>query len=121
MTTRAASLSQTVRMATCRIRCEPRDLERFRSGALYQGPIKPYMVFEWEPDLPHAADTCQVIKVEGDKVWTYSESFGTCWNDESRFREAVVASLMKDGALAGPFLFGLPLPPCTAITKRRET
>lgn len=58
---------------------------------LYEGEIEVGMTFVWEPNKPHARQVVTVVHVtepEHDerKIWT-SE---TVWNDESRFREAVV-------------------------------
>lgn len=58
---------------------------------LYEGEISVGMTFIWEPNKPHAREVVTVARItepEHDerKIWT-SE---TVWNDESRFREAVV-------------------------------
>lgn len=83
----------------CQIQCDAMDLERYREKQLYNGPIEVGMVFEWEPDLPWAAETIVITEVSGDRA----ACFGTraCqreipyWNDISRIREAVVKSLLR--------------------------
>lgn len=71
----------------------------------YIGPIEVGMRFLWEPMKPHATDHMKVIetKINGDgELWITTRSWvadsqvsgdyvgTTAWNDESRFREAVV-------------------------------
>lgn len=83
----------------------------------YKGRINPGDVFAWEPDLPHARELVVVTRIstpDNDKVivhargsavisggheqriWTRSiDGDDEFWNDESRFREAVVPTLFK--------------------------
>lgn len=89
----------------------------------YEGPIEPGEVFAWEPDIPTARQlviVCQVDDALGDerRIWTLdlnsplrgrpdrwkaamrhtARSFidgAPTWNDESRFREAVVPTLFN--------------------------
>ena len=73
----------------------------------YQGEIRVGDLFVWEPDLSHAREDVIVVRIdtyENDesKIWTRSHLrrmhlyFNpTVWNDESRFREAVVPSQFK--------------------------
>lgn len=71
----------------------------------YTGPIERGMRFLWEPMKPHATRHIKVIKREinsDDEMWIETREWvadskisgdyvgKTCWNDESRFREAVV-------------------------------
>jgi hypothetical protein len=67
--------------------------------APYTGPIGPGMRFEWERDKPHARCTVTVTRVvkrphADTQVYTQDDRFVKAprevWNDESRFREAVV-------------------------------
>lgn len=99
---RRPSLEQQVNQLIILGRCERSDLRRFRNRELYRGELSIGMIFEWEPDNPFAAETCEVIRItdrapDPDKwivtrgTWNPGE-FG---NDESRFREAVVKSLIK--------------------------
>lgn len=58
---------------------------------LYQGEIEVGMTFIWEPNKPPARQVVTVIRVTDSdhderKIWTSED----VWNDESRFREAVV-------------------------------
>ena len=67
--------------------CENRD----GYLGLYQDEIAVGMTFIWEPNKPHAREVVTVTRItefEHDerKIWTSD----TIWNDESRFREAVV-------------------------------
>src|ERR1044072_3313119 len=89
-------------MMTCPMQGAPKERARSRDGLLFDGGITVGMVFEWEPDRPVAAETCEVtgvitrpgderlIKTRGnrhtDKEYT---------NEESRFREAVVKSVLR--------------------------
>lgn len=72
---------------------------------MYLGPIEVGMQFLWEPMKPHATEHMKVIQtnVNGDgELWITTRSWvaeskisgdyvgTTCWNDESRFREAVI-------------------------------
>jgi hypothetical protein len=71
----------------------------------YTGPIERGMRFLWEPMLPHATQHCIVIdrKINSDdemwittRAWVATSKVSgdytgeTCYNDEGRFREAVV-------------------------------
>ncbi len=81
------------------------------------------MVFAWEPDIPTARElivVCEVVEIVGDerRIWTLAldsplrgqpQRWGSLmrhvaatlfagapvWNDESRFREAVVPTMFK--------------------------
>jgi hypothetical protein len=79
----------------------------------YAGEIAPGEIFAWEPDLPHARELVLVTRVIGDaasgdrRIYTRGlddrapKALGSTphvlerWNEESRFREAVVPTLMK--------------------------
>lgn len=90
-----------------------------------EGPIRWYgaeirvgQVFAWEPDLPYAREMLVVTRVGGappdtvihhatgtatlsggsaDKIWARPiDGTREYYNDESRFREAVVPTTMKD-------------------------
>lgn len=56
----------------------------------YHGPIEAGMTFVWEPNKPHARKVVTVLRVDRShhdaRIWTSEE----VWNEESRFREAVV-------------------------------
>lgn len=59
---------------------------------LYQGPIKEGMRFIWEPNREHAREVVNVVRIQDREhdepaIWTCNK----VWNEESRFREAVVA------------------------------
>lgn len=71
----------------------------------YTGPIEKGMQFLWEPMLPHATQHIIVTKRTinaDDEMWIETRAWvpdskisgdyvgETAWNDESRFREAVV-------------------------------
>lgn len=71
----------------------------------YEGPIEKGMRFLWEPMKPHATEHLIVIERrinEDDEMWITTRAWvatskvdggytgQTCWNDESRFREAVI-------------------------------
>lgn len=93
-----------------------RDRKLFR---WYDGPIRPGMIFAWEPDLPHARELIIVVHVDmsgGDEARVWTRSLGSprrgkpfmphlvphllpgheIPSDESRFREAVVSTTFKD-------------------------
>lgn len=63
----------------------------------YSGPIEPGMRFTWEPNDPHARcdlTVTRVVKRAPAETMVFSVEDGEreeCWNDESRFREAVAA------------------------------
>jgi hypothetical protein len=65
----------------------------------YAGPIRPGMIFAWEPFLPHARELTIVDEVSAEKVSTVSFPVGDKWelhvNDISRFREAVIPTKYK--------------------------
>ena len=56
---------------------------------LYRGEIEVGMTFIWEPNKPHARQIVKVVRIDRShddaRIWT-----GSVWNEESRFREAVV-------------------------------
>lgn len=71
----------------------------------YTGPIERGMRFLWEPMKPHATEHLIVIERKinsDDEMWITTRSWvatskvtgdytgETCYNDESRFREAVM-------------------------------
>lgn len=92
----------------------------------YDGDIRPGQVFAWEPDLPHARELLVVTRVGGPPpadvtvehargtayfpaplgllIWSRPFEAGQSasaparevYNDEDRFREAVVPTLFKD-------------------------
>lgn len=83
--------------------CSMRDGE---SGPVrwYAGPICPGDVYAWEPELPHARELCVVIRIadrDGAEPAIFTRALHSAglrreiWNDESRFREAVVPTLMR--------------------------
>lgn len=57
---------------------------------LYRGEIEVGMTFIWEPNKPHARQVVKVVRIDrahdDARIWTSAE----VWNEESRFREAVV-------------------------------
>lgn len=62
---------------------------------IYNGPIEVGMLFLWEPFERHARCLIQVTRVdkpENDEARIFSREVNLpeSWNDESRFREAVV-------------------------------
>jgi hypothetical protein len=67
-------------------------------SGIYRGPIKNGMAFVWEPDKPHAVAQIEVIETKyigADHLVLAKILYGpdvgrAYWNDESRFREAVV-------------------------------
>lgn len=73
----------------------------------YLGEIKVGDLFVWEPNLAHAYDEIIVVRIDTPnnderKIWCRSHLrkmhlyFNkTVWNDEGRFREAVVPSQFK--------------------------
>lgn len=83
----------------------------------YKGAIGVGDVFAWEPDLPHARELCVVTRITGPlEPEAITHSRGTAvlfrgsettiltrplgggkevWNDESRFREAVVLTIFR--------------------------
>lgn len=70
------------------------EMDDNRDGylGLYAGPIAVGMSFIWEPNKPHARQVFTVTCIEErehDERRIYSAE--GVWNDESRFREAVVA------------------------------
>lgn len=70
--------------------------EEVRTHEPYAGEIKVGDEFMWEPDLPHAREPIVVTKIDetqnGRIIWSQSTrpSATPTWNEESRFREAVV-------------------------------
>jgi hypothetical protein len=69
----------------------------------YTGEIEVGAIYAWEPDLPHARQLCIVSKVQGGIVWTFDfpEQRLEVWNEESRFRGAVVPTLYKKMEVTG--------------------
>lgn len=72
-------------------------------AALRRGPrpfadkIYPGLVLAWEPDEPIARELIVVTRIVGDRVWSRPiMGEDECSNDESRFREAVVATCIRD-------------------------
>jgi hypothetical protein len=72
----------------------------------YAGPIEPGEIYAWEPDLPHARQLMLVTRVanrapDEPAIWCAPIADGQAqhdkavWNDESRFREAVVPTIMN--------------------------
>lgn len=84
----------------------------------FAGDIRPGQVFAWEPDLPHARELLVVTRVgdpppdtvvrhargvavlsggRGPMVWARPiDGTREYYNDEDRFREAVVPTTMRD-------------------------
>lgn len=89
----------------------------------YEGPIEIGEIFAWEPDIPRARElviVCQVDEIQNDerRIWTlnlnspmrgnpdrwraamrhtaqFALDGAPVWNDESRFREAVVPTMFN--------------------------
>lgn len=57
---------------------------------LYRGEIEVGMTFIWEPNKPRARQVVKVVRIDrahdDARIWTSAE----VWNEESRFREAVI-------------------------------
>lgn len=87
----------------CSLECDGRK-PRTRP---YAGKIDVGDLYTWEPDLPHALAEIVVVRIEerqGNEPIIWSRSHlrpmhlyfnRTCWNDESRFREAVIPSSFR--------------------------
>lgn len=58
-------------------------------GALYNGPIKLGMVFDYEPGKKHLYERLTVSKLDGPHIWAFGRS-GESYHEEPDFREAVV-------------------------------
>lgn len=80
---------------------KPSDGDADDQSKDYDGKIEVGQEFIWEPDKPHARAIIKVteIKASGpedgpdDEIWIGSKTVGddqTYWNEESRFREAVI-------------------------------
>lgn len=83
-------------MLVCRSQCEPSWLASHRDGNSYTGPIAKGMIFEWEPDRPWACETIEVTAIEPGRILSKGNRIlKQHWNDEVRFREAVVPSLLR--------------------------
>lgn len=93
--TSAAQVEAMIDIAKAGLSSEAEDAAQVQTG--YTGPINPGMRFVWEPNNPRAR--C-VIKVErmvikhGGENRIYTSVVGSSddpvWNEESRFREAVI-------------------------------
>lgn len=90
-------------MMTCRMQCHQLWLTRHRNGEPYTGVLAVGMIFEWEPDQPVAAETCEIVEIKNNGEELMIKTKGNRnrlptdlhWNDESRFREAAVPSLIR--------------------------
>lgn len=80
---------------------KPRSEVRTFFERPYHGPIEPGMWFVWEPGVRHAECVVVVTKLSyhnGDSlIYTKDPHGETYWNDESRFREAVVLYERTEG------------------------
>jgi hypothetical protein len=94
--------------------CDARDLKRYILASDLEGEIKPGQIFVWEPFLSHAVELTVVTRVEGDKVWSRPiDGDREVFNDESRFREAAVRSMLNDHSAkrpTGPTAIPFPWP-----------
>ena len=92
----------------------------------YPGEIRLGMVFAWEPNLPYARELCVVTGISGpmepitfnhargvavisrsNETTIYTRPLGDLnkeevWNEESRFREAVVPTIINDMPFTQP-------------------
>lgn len=60
----------------------------------YTGPINVGDRFIWEPTQPDARQRIVVTEAKPEWVQSEGENGGCYWNEESRFREAVVKDLL---------------------------